>query len=592
MFFRMRSLVCGLLLLPLLPTVARAQEAPPFTVPEGFEAGWHIVRPGDTLEGIAGRYMGSSAFWRQLHRLNQGIVDPDRIEPGQRIRILVKKSGPAAAQIEHLSRQVEEQPSPIPWSEARLGDVLLEKDALRTFRKSSAGMRFTDGARLKVTEDSLVFLRRTGDSLRGEKRSVEIVEGQADLEARPALPRAARVPDVEIVLGGTRATSRPDASGAVQARARKPTEGGAKVMVYGGEGEVEAGGARVQVPQGMGTSVAEQGPPSPPEKLLPAPGAVVPEPGASLACSNPLFSWEAVPEAASYLVEICRDPACNELVERATGLDKPEWQVAALPVGTYHWRATARSRSGLDGYPRETAALQITSEQPAGTEAPAAALRLEGTRIDVAGKLFVAPGARLSVTAADGSAVTGARPVLDGQESAGWPASWTPGEHKAGAVGVDGCGRRNALVAPVAFVVDAEPPAFEAEAGTLEAVTDRMVEPRRESRRVKRERKSAKPVPADLLWSSGWEDRWEPLADTVEIRSDRPQLFFRAPEGTRFEGNEGGGGAALFVTAGDGGSGLELVRFRMREEGGGKVLEVEAVDLVGNVGRREWRVVK
>ena len=98
MFFRTRSLVFGLFL--LLPTVVGAQAGPAFEVPEGYQAGWHIVRPGETLEGISGRYMGSSAFWRQLHRLNQGIVDPDRIEPGQRIRILIRKGGPAAAQIE------------------------------------------------------------------------------------------------------------------------------------------------------------------------------------------------------------------------------------------------------------------------------------------------------------------------------------------------------------------------------------------------------------------------------------------------------------------------------------------------------------
>ena len=159
-----------------------------------------------------------------------------------------------------------------------------------------------------------------------------------------------------------------------------------------------------------------------------------------------------------------------------------------------------------------------------------------------------------------------------------------------GAVVMDGCGRRGTL-APIAFVVDAEPPAFEVEAGTLEAVTDRMVEPRRESRRVKRERKSAKPAASDLLWSSGWENRWEPLAEAVEIRSDRPQLFFRAPEGMSFEGQDRSGGAALFVTAGDSGSSLDLVRFRTREEDGGMVLEIEAVDLVGNVARRVWRVV-
>jgi hypothetical protein len=589
MFFRTRSLVFGLFL--LLPAVVRAQAPSPFTVPEGYQAGWHIVRPGETLEGIAGRYMGSSAFWRQLHRLNQGIVDPDRIEPGQRIRILIRKGGPAAAQIERLSRQVEEQPSPIPWSEARLGDVLVEKDGLRTYPKSSAEVEFTDGARLRVTEDSLVFLRRTGDTLRSEKRSVEIVTGQADLEARAAAPRAARVPEVEIILGNTRATSRPDPSGAVQTRARKPAEGGAKVMAYGGESEVEAGGARVQVAQGMGTSVAEQGPPSPPEKLLSAPRAIVPERGTSLSCSNPLFSWEAVPEAASYIVEVCRDPACGELVERVTGLAGPEWQAESLPIGSFHWRATARSRSGLDGYPAETAALAITSDQ-ADLEVPAGALTLEGPRVDVAGKLFVPAGVRLVVTAEDGSGKPTAKPVLDGREGGDWPASWSPGAHSVGAVVRDGCGRRGTL-APIAFVVDAEPPAFEVEAGTLEAVTDRMVEPRRESRRVKRERKSARPATSDLLWSSGWEDRWEPLGEPpVEIRSDRPQLFFRAPEGMSFEGQDRSVGAALFVTAGDGGSSLDLVRFRTRTTDGVTVLEIEAVDLVGNVARREWRVVR
>lgn len=586
MILRTRSLAAGLFL--LFPAVALASSS---EVPEGYQAGWHIVRPGETLETIAGRYMGSAGLWRQLHGLNEGILDPDRIEPGQRVRILVQKSGPAAAQISRLSRQVEEQPSPIPWSEARLGDVLVEKDGLRTYARSSVEMAFTDGARLRVTEDSLVFLRRTGDALRGEKRAVEIVEGQADVEARPVAARASRAPEVEIVLGNTRATSRPAPSGEAQARARRPKEGGAKVMVYGGEGEVEAGGARVQVAQGMGTSVGKEGPPSPPEKLLSAPRALGPEPGAALACSNPVFSWEAVPEAESYVVEVCRDPACAELVERATGLGKPEWQPQSLPAGAFHWRATARSRSGLDGYPGAASALSITSSQP-DLEPPAGALHVEGTQIDVGGKLFVLPGARLAVKAEDASGMASSKPVLDGKEGADWPASWSPGEHAVGAVVVDRCGRRGTLT-PLAFVVDALPPAFETDAGTLEAVSDRMVEPRRESKRALRDRKKDPVRRGDLLWSSGWEDRWEALTEPVEIRSDRPQLFFRAPEGKTFEGEDAAGGEALFVTAADGagGAGLDLVRFKTREIPEGMVLEVEAVDLLGNVARREWRVV-
>src|SRR6185295_19865258 len=101
-------------------------------------------------------------------------------------------------------------------------------------------------------------------------------------------------------------TSRPDKSGGAQTRARRADEGSAKVSVYGGESEVEAGGAKVQVPRGMGTSVAPTGPPSPPEKLLAAPAGLDPAAGDERACADPLFSWQAVPEAATYTVEVCR----------------------------------------------------------------------------------------------------------------------------------------------------------------------------------------------------------------------------------------------------------------------------------------------
>ena len=32
----------------------------------GWEEGWHVVRPGDTLEGLAARWLGSTTHWREL----------------------------------------------------------------------------------------------------------------------------------------------------------------------------------------------------------------------------------------------------------------------------------------------------------------------------------------------------------------------------------------------------------------------------------------------------------------------------------------------------------------------------------------------
>ena len=48
------------------------------------------------------------------------MTDPDLIEPGQRIRVLVpRRAALPVAQVERVSRKVEEQPQPHPWIEAR-----------------------------------------------------------------------------------------------------------------------------------------------------------------------------------------------------------------------------------------------------------------------------------------------------------------------------------------------------------------------------------------------------------------------------------------------------------------------------------------
>jgi hypothetical protein len=597
---RLITLVGLLLISHLAPATARAQSGPPPAAPASGEVVWHIVRPGETLEQIAARYLGSVQRWKELHQLNPTIADPNRIEPGQRVRLPALRQILPAATVNRLSRQVEDQPSPISWTDARLGDVLIERDGVRTFRQSSAELRFTDGARLTVTEDSLVFLRRSGTTLKGvERKSIELMSGQAELDARSNAPAAA-APEVEIVVGASRTTSRPDKSGGAQTRARKADEGSAKVMVYGGESEVEAGGAKVQVPRGMGTSVAPTGPPSPPEKLLAAPASTDPAAGAERACADPLFSWQAVPEAASYTVEVCHDPGCAELVARQAGETAAQWRSATpLAVGSYFWRVTARSRSGLDGYPSESSRLAVTSDRT-GVQAPTGSLQIGGPQVRVGERLFTSAAAVAQVTAVgpDGAPAR-SLPVIDGQEAAAWPAAWTAGPHTAGGVVLDGCGHRVPL-APVAFVTDTEPPVIRWQVGDQKAFSDRLA-PDKESdrRRLRGRRGSGRPAT----------DAWQTLAGVwqlpvpwvkekrggiyaqfpVEIRSDRPQAFLAAPDTTvTADGrNDRLDERILWVAADDAGAGVDRLVLRSRTEPDRVVLEVEAVDMVGNSSRKE-----
>ncbi len=568
---------------------------------------WHTVRPGETLRGITARFLGSSALWEEIHRLNPGIADPDRISPGQRVRVPAEKSSIPAARLERLSRQVEEQPSPIPWQNAQVGDMLVERDAVRTRQKSSAEMQFLDGARLTVTEDSLVFLHRSGNTLSGSpKKSIEIVQGTAELNAQ-ALSASAPSPEVEIVLGTTRATSRPDAKGPARTRARRAEEGGARLMAYGGESEVEAGGSRVAVPRGMGTSVAAQGPPSPPEPLLPAPVLAGAELGPERACADPPLSWEPVPQAASYIVEVCRDPGCGALVDRRVGETATHWRPAALPVGELYWRVTARSHTGLDGYPSEAVRLAITSDRLAGDAPDAAAeagsLQIGGPQVRVGDRLIVAPAATIEIVGVT-STERPARwlPVIGGRQESAWPATWSPGEHTAGAVTVDGCGG-HAAIAPVAFTVDAEPPTIRWEVGDRSSLSDRLAPDDEHDRRRLRGRRSGGHSARDtwksldgiwqlpLPWVQEQEkDREREPATELTVASDHPQAFFAAPAtALSTDGKEArlGANRILWIAAEDAGAGVDRLIFRTRAEGDHAVLEIEARDLVGNVSRKE-----
>jgi hypothetical protein len=539
--------------------------------------GWHIVRPGENLHLIAERYLGSIDRWPELARLNPEIQNPNRLEPGQRVRVS-GSSDTAAARVTRLSRKVEAQPTPIPWEDARQDDLLLDRDGLRTSPKSSAEMAFTDGTRLLITESSLVFLQKTGGQLRGvDRKSVEIVEGQADVEARPAGNRSAR-PEVEIVLGSTRATTRPAPAGGSRTRARRADAGGAKLMVYGGEGEVEAAGAKVTVPEGMGTSVEAQGPPGPPEKLLPAPQTVAPAAGSQAGCANPRFAWTGVPEAASYTIEVCRDPSCGALLERAVGIERPEWRPAALPRGDHYWRVTARSRSGLDGYPSEPVRLTIASDR-ADLEGPRETPEIEGPQILVGEALWAGPAARVVVKSIDretGNPVT--REVTRTPEELGaFAARGAQGGDQDGAPTStsdtsDSCGNAGSL-RPLAFTVDAQAPEITWEVVDLDQFPNR--------------RKGAR-TPKGLSWSGG--ARWMRLeegGEPVHISSDSPQLLLH---GARFDlGTEQvspGADQMLRVRVRDAGAGVAHLSFQLR----GDALEVEVADMVGNSRKMAWGV--
>ena len=340
----------------LVAWLALAQEP---AEPAGQDIGWHDVVEGETLEGITTHYLGTPDRWRENWKLNPDLENPHKISPGTRLRIIMSAHVPTA-EVRGVSRRVEEKPHAAPWVPAKVGDKLKARDGIRTYRQSSAELGFDDGSQLRNSEESLVFLREVGQKVEGASRqSLEVVEGQADVEARVAAD--ALPPDIEVIIGDAKARTRVAAGTSAQARTRKTGAGGAQLMMFGGEGELAAEGRSVKVTTGMGAAAEAGQPPKPPEKLLPAPAPIHPAKGAAYEHSNPLFVWEPVAGAAGYVVEVCRDVACGQIVDRATGLAETSWTPRGLPLGQLHWRVTAQGASGLDGFPSAPVTFKVRS---------------------------------------------------------------------------------------------------------------------------------------------------------------------------------------------------------------------------------------
>ncbi|MDF3883402.1 LysM peptidoglycan-binding domain-containing protein, partial [Cupriavidus basilensis] len=103
----------------------------------------YLVRPGDTLIGVADRFMAQPARWRELQALNK-VADPYRLPPGMRLRI----------PLVHI---------PVTSGTARV--VFVTGPASADGRALQAGMELAEGARIETGAGGTVTME-LGDGSR------------------------------------------------------------------------------------------------------------------------------------------------------------------------------------------------------------------------------------------------------------------------------------------------------------------------------------------------------------------------------------------------------------------------------------------
>ncbi len=324
------------IIIALSPLVA-ASAAP---LPVASEEIRYRVKPGDTLSGLAARYLRHAGDYRLVQALNR-IAAPDRLTRDSALRIPVRllKTVPARATILSFS-----------------GAVLVSADG----KRAGPGMPLGEGARLQTGANSFLTIAAAD----GSRVSMPSQSVMRIARLRRVLLTGSFDQEFAIERGRVQTRVMPQTDPASHYRLRTPiavsavrgtefrvaySEGASLTEVLGGHVAVGAPDAAApsSIPPGMGAAVSARGDVAT-EQLLPPPGLAAPMAVASEERVH--IALAPVAGAVRYRVQLARDARFDQVFADAER-DTPALAFDQVADGALFVRATAFSATGFEGMP-------------------------------------------------------------------------------------------------------------------------------------------------------------------------------------------------------------------------------------------------
>ncbi len=358
----------------------------------------HIVKPGENLHIITRSYLGTDILWQDNWKLNPQIENPNQLKIGQELTIIKERIIPAEkAKVYNLVNRVEKKPSEGDWLSAQDGDELVEQEGVRTYAKSSALLEFNDESKLKVLEFSQIFLQSRSTGLTGtDSATIEVVKGDAELSWEPL---TADHTEITIVTGSAISKPRAEVGKTAEMRTGLTEAGNSVISVYKGNSAVASAGAEVNVKQGMGLAVKQGEAPPEPKPLLEAP-EVNKDISGSYNYTNPWLAWSEVIDAVAYVVEICADKDCEQVL-RQQKTKANQWQINEFErIGDYYFRVGGISADEIVGFRSKPQQLNFTIARD-DIAPPVIAIDISGHRNHVGEQIVIGPKATIKIHAVD-----------------------------------------------------------------------------------------------------------------------------------------------------------------------------------------------
>ncbi len=311
-----------------------------------------LVVQGDTLINICRDYLDDIEEWPEVAAIN-GLRNPNFILPGQRITIPshLLKGVPAEGRVTFVQGIAEIQdPVSEAWRPLRPGDVVRERDRLRTGPESGLELTFDDGSTFFLRSDAVLGLtkvRKRGlvemiqDLFLETGRIISHIKRSTGRQPRfrirtPSAIAAARGTDFRVALDRRENTRVEVLHGTVSAQARK---------------------RKVLLDEGEGTLIRRGQEPIPARPLLVPPGLRDPEP---LYRRLPLsLRFSAVDGASAFIAALARDPEGKQLIREWTLKPDEGLTIDALADGSYFLQLRSVDRLGLEGPSSEAYPIRV-----------------------------------------------------------------------------------------------------------------------------------------------------------------------------------------------------------------------------------------
>ncbi len=296
----------------------------------------YTVQRGDTLVGIAARYLRSTSAIPLVQRINR-VRNPRRLPIGTPLKL-----PRALLRFEDVVLEVAAFSGPVSLAGATpsVGARLAEGAIVTTGPNGFVTFRSSFGGRISLPSNSRARLIRARRYVLGGTLDVDFaIEDGRGSATSPALKGQdllqMRTPRAVTAVRGTDFRVAFDAG-----LARSITE------VTQGLVAVAAGTDTIAAIAGFGVASAGDGL-APPEALLPAPALV--EPGAIQTEEQLRFTVDPGPQARAHRFEIARDAGFVDVVSGVIAEGR-EAVFEPLPNGRYFMRARAISASGIEGF--------------------------------------------------------------------------------------------------------------------------------------------------------------------------------------------------------------------------------------------------